>query len=474
MNTDTSEQVATSDSFRPELPAKREQKGHSKLGALHAIAHSIAARGAMIGINAATGILTARLLAPQGRGELGAMIMWPVFLANAMTLGIPNALRYHIRRKTLPTSDLIGGALFLCLIANIVVACVVALLMPRILHLYPPWVVMYAQLFLLNAPVCILVQICRATFEATENFASSTQSQWSVPAFNLLGLIGLWIFHRFTPISAGYVYVFGAMPITIWLVVQLWRAYAPTIHAARKTIKILLLYGIRCYGIDLCTTFALYVDQTLVVGMLDASAMGLYIVALSLSRMISMTVQASVVMVLFPKAVGRSLEEIVAITGRAARMTTVCSGSVALVMSLLGPFLLRLLYGQKYLGAVPVFRVLLLEVVIASLTGVLAQTPMAAGRPGIVTLLQSAGLAVTIPLMFLLIPRFGILGAGIALLGSTICRLVLIVLSYPRFLRIPCPRLLITWPELRQFASHIARMLPAGKIAARQSGDGTL
>src|SRR4051812_40013919 len=67
-------------------------------GATASVIKSMVARGALIGINAATGIVTARALKPEGRGELAAMILWPSFLASVMTLGIPSSLIYNVRR----------------------------------------------------------------------------------------------------------------------------------------------------------------------------------------------------------------------------------------------------------------------------------------------------------------------------------------------------------------------------------------
>ena len=59
------------------------------LTSVGAVAQSVAAKFVIIGINAATGIITARALLPAGRGELAAMILWPVFLANIFDLRIP-------------------------------------------------------------------------------------------------------------------------------------------------------------------------------------------------------------------------------------------------------------------------------------------------------------------------------------------------------------------------------------------------
>jgi len=457
MNNSSTATVLKTEETTKAVPPKMVIRKNS---AIQAIAHSIVARSAMIGVNAATGIITARALAPLGRGELSAMIMWPVFLANAMTLGIPNALRYNLRRGNIPPKNLVGTAVLLSIAINILAAAIAASFMPRILHLYSPEVVRYAQIFLINAPICILVQLCRATFEASENFKASTQSQWLVPSLNLCGLIVLACAHRFSPVAAGYVYVFGAFPIILWMVAELWRKYKPALGELKESAKALLSYGIKSYGIDLCTTLSLYVDQTLAVGMLGAEAMGTYVVALSLSRMLSMTIQASVVMVLFPKAVGRTKEEIVAITGRAARVSTLCTVSMAAGIYAFGPTVLHLLYGRAYMSAAPVLRVLLIEVVFASLTGVLAQAAMALGKPGIVTLLQTIGLGLTVPFMMLMIPRFGMIGAAYALLLSTFCRFLFIQFSFRIFLGVERPRLLFSRADVQELASHGAGIFP--------------
>ena len=47
-----------------------------------------------------TGALAARLLGPDGRGQLAAIQMWPNFLAAIANLGLPEALVYFSARST--------------------------------------------------------------------------------------------------------------------------------------------------------------------------------------------------------------------------------------------------------------------------------------------------------------------------------------------------------------------------------------
>ena len=115
--------------------------------------------------------------------------------------------------------------------------------------------------------------------------------------------------HSMTPFSAALAYVpVGIVPL-VWMIVRLAKMFRPTLGSFRESARHLFAYGIRSYGIDLCGTMALYVDQALVVRLLEPNLMGTYVVALSLSRMLN-AFHTSVVMVLFPKAVSRLPEEV--------------------------------------------------------------------------------------------------------------------------------------------------------------------
>lgn len=116
---------------------------------------------------------------------------------------------------------------------------------------------------------------------------------------------------------------------------------------------------------------------------------------------------------------------------------------------LLAPLVIPLMYGKDFNAALTVFRLLLLEVTISGGTIILAQAFMALGKPKIVSMLQGFGLLLVIPMLFLLIPKFGLLGAGIAMLSSSILRFFFIVLNIKYTLKVKLPRLLITREDIQ-------------------------
>jgi len=424
-----------------------EEPPRSRQG-LRAVVQSIGSKAAILGLQAATGIVTARTLGPAGRGELAAMILWPLFVASVTTLGVPSSLIYHFRRWPERRDQLVASGFLLAAFLGTVAAAAFSFILPWWLRQYSPEVVDAAEWFLLTVPVCAVTLAGRAVLEGSHDFTGSNSIQTLTPFATLLGLLVFLAMHRINPYTAAIAYIAASIP-TFWLMLNRVRRVGTKgfpVHGV--VIQGILGYGIRSYGIDVLGTLALQVDQVLVVSLLAPSAMGSYVVVLSLSRMLNLF-QNSVVMVLFPKAAGRAVEDVVNLTGCAVRISSLATAVCGVVVCAAGPTLLRLLYGQEYVGAVGALRILVVEVILSGATFVLAQAFMALNRPGVVTILQAVGLSLSIPMMLWLIPRYGIYGAAAALLTSTIARLLFVCMGFRVFLKARPPDLLPKVRDLR-------------------------
>ena len=398
---------------------------------LSSFLQTLAGRFGMIALNACTGILTARALKPEGRGELAAMILWPVFLSQVFTFSLPVSLLYSIRRGKTQNNTIVGTALTIAMIISAVLSVAGFILLPHWLNHYSPEVVRTAQYFMISAPLTMLNMMGRGALEARGKFGSSSLVAVLSPAFTVVGLLGLLATHRLTAFSAAWVYVLSGAPPVLLVLYELRRDLVPDWTMFPSASKELLSYGLRSYGIDICGTLAQYVDQALVIGMLSPSAMGSYTVALSLSRMVGV-VFGSVSTVLFPKAMNRDLESTLRLSIRALVGSLVVT-TPAVVLLLFGSArALRLLYGREYAIAQGLLRILILEAILSGCINVMSQIFMATGKPGTVTVLQASGLALAVPMIALLVPHFGTEGAGIALLLSAIFRALLLVFSYRR------------------------------------------
>ena len=95
-----------------------------------AVAHSILSKIVILGLQAGTGILTARTLLPVGRGELAAMILWPLFMASVTTLGVPSSLIYYLRHRPEERERLIANGFLMATVLGVIAAAVGAFILP--------------------------------------------------------------------------------------------------------------------------------------------------------------------------------------------------------------------------------------------------------------------------------------------------------------------------------------------------------
>ena len=416
---------------------------------------TVAARTLIIGVNVGTGIITARFLGAEGRGEQAAMILWPMFLANTLTFGLPTSIIYNLRKHPSDRSRIFAAALLLGTVAGLLATAIGIALMPSLLKNYSASSVGFARLLMLNSPIVLVQLIVLSTLEATGNFTASNRLRLLIPSITLCLLLALVLTHSFNPYTSALAYIVNGIPVFFWTLIQLWRKIKPQWQNLFPAAMMLLSYGFRSYGVSVLGTLSSNIDQAIVVGFLEPAAMGTYVVALSLSKILNIF-HNSLSTVLFPNASARPLEEIVAMTGRAVRLNIAAMLSIGAVVIIVSPLLLSLLYGPDFINAVAVLRILIVQVVVNGAAMILAQAFMASGNPGIVTALQGVGLALSAPLMIVLIPAMGLTGAGLSLLISTTARFLFIIVLFPIVLKKSPPSLILNKGDI----NYLKQKLP--------------
>jgi O-antigen/teichoic acid export membrane protein len=423
-------------------------------GGVAATVQTVMVNALILSLNFGTGVITARALGPDGRGAQAAMQMWPRIMAIALTLGLPTALLYNLRRYPERGSQLFSAALLMGTGMGLLATLAGMAFIPHWLTKYPPEVVRSAQWFMVFSAPILLIAAFNSVQRARQEFTAFNAVRCLMPMVTLLILALLGLVYRLTPFNATLAYMLPYVPVCLWLTVRLWRAYRPTLRGIRAPFRSLTSYGVRSYGADVLGQLAAgQIDRVLVVGLLDPAAMGLYVVAYSLSRTLDIF-PVALTQVILPKAASRPVEEVVALIGRGVRVSTTIAILAASLLAVLGPWVLRLIYGHEFLQAVPVFRLLLAEVVLSGATLVLAQAFMASNKPGITSIMQGIGLSLNLPLLAMLVPRYELVGAGLAVLISTAVRFIFAVVNYPLALNVRPPRLRPQWSD---FTSIVRR-----------------
>lgn len=397
-------------------------------------------------VNVATGIITARALGPDGRGLQAAIILWPGLLTGVSTLGLPAALLFYVRRTGAWTASYLSAALFIGGLLGGAAALVGVVLTPVWLASYGNETVRIVQLYMLFVPVALLSLLYTGLVQGQEDFRRYNTLRLLQPLVTLALLASLALTDSMTPAGAAFAFLVPCLPATLWVWWRTRNVYRLT-RRFRAEARQLLSYGLRSYGVDLLGVFTNQIDKIMIVSLLSTASMGFYAVAFSLSRTLGVF-QAATVSVLLPKLIGQPLPEIVALAGRAARLSTLITVAAAASLIVLGPHLITFFYGDSFASASLVFQLLLLDSVIGGLDWVLVQVFNATGRPGLITVRQALSLVLTVPLMYLLGATYGIVGIAAALLLGSSIRLVLTLWTFPFILKLPVPRLVLTKQDI--------------------------
>ncbi len=413
-----------------------------------AVAQTVLTRVSLLFINLANGIFTARHFGAEGRGVQAAIGLWLVIFTFAFTLGVPSALRYHGRKHQADAERLFGTSILLSLALGTLAAIAGILLMPRLMHNYGGTNTRDAQYVLLFAPLGMLTLVFAAMLEVRLDFTFANFTRYAPPIFTFATLVLLGRLHDLTPFSAVLAYVVPPAFISAATGVYLIRGLRPAFDDLGRSTRRLIGYGVRIFGADILGTFGQQIDQLLVVALLSAGELGAYTIALQASRVLTIF-QTSLNSVLLPKAAGLPTHRVLELVARTARLTIAITAIAGLVLILLLPRLLPGLYGRDFVSAIIVSQILAVEAVFSAGASTHTQAFTATNRPGMATVFQFGGLATAVPLMLLLIPRLGLIGAALALLTSTFLRLALAIASYPLLLRAPVPKLIVTGEDVR-------------------------
>jgi O-antigen/teichoic acid export membrane protein len=409
--------------------------------------------GIVVLLGFATGVLAARMLGPTGRGELASILLPMQMAAQLSIIGLPSATIYHLKQRPDRRSELTGAVLILAIGMGLAVALAGVAIIPWWLDEYRPRIVLAAQTAVMLAPLWALMQISTPILRGRDEFRIFNGVRVITPAATALALATmLFVFDNHSSIWVAVPYALSTSIFMFWPLSWIWRDCRPRIRGTAESIRTLLRYGGRSVAVDLVNTINRFLDRIVLVYLLAPSAVGLYVVAVSMARPLTETGLA-ITFVLFPKASGAEPQQAIEISSLAGRVGLWVMAALALPLLVVAPLLLHLVFGEAFVPAVPVFRIILVSVVLTATGDILSQALMATGRPGTVSILRCFEAAVLGVLLAALVPPFGMNGAAWAVFAASAVRFIGIIVCYPLVLHRPPPRLYINAADLRRVRS---------------------
>lgn len=380
-------------------------------------------------------LLVARLAGPQDRGVVAFVTTLPLLLGYSSTLGLEIANLYlagsrpELRPALTSTSVVVGmvsGSLF-------------AALAWAALSLQPQWVPD-------ATPDAVLALALGSTGLITTQVALDTAliGSGAVRAANLVR-VAIPVLSVIVYASAYLVTNEAGAAVATWawvagrivgfVLVVAFAAAAIGIAPPRRTMvaaRASLRYGLPAH-VGTLASMPIRRFDTLVLGASrGATELGIYTVAVNAAE-VFMYLPTAVSMVLLPATAGRSSDEIRAMVRRTALVVVGLTILGAAVAALLAPAIVRIVFGQEFVGAVTPLRIMMVALVGMSVR-ILANTGLqGGGRQALASGMTVVTLVVVVALDLALIPRFGAEGAASA---SAIAYWVGALLLYGAFVRV--------------------------------------
>jgi len=407
----------------------------------------------VLAINVVTGIVSARCLGAQGRGELSALLLCPQFLSFLFAIGLPTAAIVRIKAHPQAAPGLMGAALLLSTGTGILAALAGAVIIPLLTRQYDPYLIRVARALLIFVMLGVPSTVLIAAMQLRNRFIAYNRMRFWQSFLILLSLVTLGLQHAFSPLTGAVAYLLPTLPFFVWNVCWVIREFKPRLVDLRANSRSLLTYGSRVQLLDIGNTFFGQLDKLILVAVLAPATFGLYVVVFNLSRLVA-TFANSAIAVLLPRAAGKSAEEVSALTSRAFTATALFTVAAVLGFVLVGRIGLRLLYGEQFSAGYVLLVILAVEAALASGAAVLQQSYLALNRPGMVAAFHLASLTLAGVLVYLGARRFGAEGAAVGLLSATCLRFALTYGGFNSLLAMRPPRLL---PTRFEVATLLAR-----------------
>lgn len=386
------------------------------------VVESTATNLVIAGANVATGLIAARVLGPEGRGELAAIFSWPMLIAALATLGLPDAIVYFTARAKALAGTHFSTALTVALGASVVFTAVGWVAMPYVLAAQDADVVSAARWYLVSVPLAATLGMADRPLRGIGDIRSWNLMRVAPTAAWLVILLVAWVRGDGTPVSLAMAFLLARVALVGPILHFVRRRIAGAWRPERSVAAPMLRYGLPSFVSVLPTVLNQRLDQLVMAGFLPARTLGLYVVAVAWSGILTPGLLAFA-NVLFPRVASdeHSDEERAAVFAQGLRIGTLAAVLLGVGAAVMTPLVLPLVFGAEFRSATGPAVVLVAAMVVAGVNTIGEEGLRGLGRPGLVLRAELCGLAVTLASLSLLIGRFELMGAAVAsLLGYSV------------------------------------------------------
>ncbi len=356
------------------------------------------------------------------------VLLWPQMLAWAAGLSYGWGIIYYGAAQPGKQHQLFGNGIVTATFLGLLGGAASIALVPRFLPLTPlEHTLLVIGLAML--PLSIWTDYLQSQIQSTHRFGELGLTRVCAPVVVAAILLILWLTHHITAETAVIATLAGNVLTTLLALSIALRAHLAGFAVDAILSRQCLAYGAKMHLGTLAGIANGRIDQLIMTAIVSVKVLGLYAFAVTLSEMLNQ-VSTSISIVLLPKASESEEHKRLQIVQRAARFSIMIGLIGGSFLYVAAPMLVRLIWGLRFLDAVPAIRVLIPGTIALGLAQPLCTGLRGAGKPAIGTYAELAALIVMVPLLLAWIPKYSLLGAAWASTLSYFVNLVTVVVFF--------------------------------------------
>jgi O-antigen/teichoic acid export membrane protein len=369
-----------------------------------------------LGFSITTSAIIARWLGPQGKGMFAMALLIPGMMALFLNSGIGVANVYFAASKRIDVRTLTSNSVIHATLATIFGMFILGALLTTgtfeaLLPGVPVWLILVAMIWLpvgvLSAHLTTILQGLQLIIKI--NFINVAQGALllfltflSVVSFKM-GLIGVLMAYLLAGLAS--------LIVLIRFIQKEDGAFLPKWNPS--VMRSTLSFGLKGHIGNVLQFFNYRLDMFIVNYFLGPADVGIYTISVALAELLWHFPNA-VGFVIFPKAASTKPEVMNKFTPRVFRITFALTTLGGLVLIFLGKPVIAFVYSSPFLPAYAPMVALLPGVVLLGGAKVLTNEIAGRGYPHYNSINSGLALVLTVVLDFILIPRYGVLGAALA------------------------------------------------------------
>lgn len=380
-------------------------------------------------------IVLSRQLGPEGRGLYASILVIPLIIVSFAMIGIRRSAVYHLGKGIYDENRTVSGVFSLFMLSSLLAV----LLSGAAFLWFRPAGMTGAMVFiaLLSVPVKLLLVYTGGVFIGKEDFRRSNLQMWLPHFFNLIGIFIFVLLIRWQVLGALIALFISNLLVATISVTNLAKRYHLRIRFDSEVMKSLAGMGI-IYALAVVVMQLNYrVDLLLLQEFSTLKEVGYYSLGVAISDKLWQLPSAIGIVVMSRTANASDESALNSDVARLLRLSFLLVLIVAIILWVVIPWLLPLIFGQRFLPSVAIVRWMLPGILMFVIARILMGRFAGQGHPLQLIAIFVPVLILNIILNLLFIPGYGGVGAAWASSISYSAGAVAILMVFSVKMKVP-------------------------------------